>query len=57
MTTTKLTMRAIRASAYKGKATVKDGRQIWSRDVRWDGAVPGLGLRVYPSGEKAFLLS
>lgn len=57
MTSTKLTMRAIRASAYKGKATVKDGRQIWSRDVRWDGAVPGLGLRVYPSGEKAFLLS
>jgi hypothetical protein len=26
-------------------------------DVRWDDAVTGLGLRVYPSGKKAFVLS
>ena len=26
-------------------------------DVRWDDAVSGLGLRIYPSGKKAFVLS
>lgn len=25
-------------------------------DVRWDGTVTGLGLRIYPSGKKAFIL-
>jgi len=28
-----------------------------SRDVRWDNAVPGLGVRIYPSGRKTFVLS
>lgn len=28
-----------------------------SRDVRWDEKVPGLGVRIYPSGRKAFVLS
>ena len=26
-------------------------------DVRWDDKVPGLGIRIYPSGKKAFVLS
>ena len=26
-------------------------------DVHWDDKVPGLGVRVYPSGKKAFVLS
>ena len=26
-------------------------------DVRWDDKVPGLGVRIYPSGKKAFVLS
>ncbi len=45
----KLTKRSIDGFHYQG-----DGH---SRDVRWDSAVRGLGLRVYPSGRKAFVLS
>ena len=43
---TKLTTKAIRAWTYRGG---------W--DVRWDQAVTGLGLRIYPSGKKSFVLS
>ncbi len=45
----KLTKRSIDSFRYQG-----DGA---SRDVRWDSAVPGFGLRIYPSGRKAFVLS
>ncbi len=45
----KLTKRYIDAARYEG-----DGS---SRDVRWDAAMPGFGLRVYPSGRKSFVLS
>lgn len=45
----KLTKSRIDAFDYEG-----DGK---SRDVRWDDAVSGLGLRIYPSGRKAFILS
>lgn len=45
----KLTKARIDSFTYEG-----DGK---SRDVRWDDAVTGLGLRVYPSGKKAFVLS
>ena len=45
----KLTKRAIDALAYQG-----DGE---SRDVRWDEEVPGFGVRIYPTGKKAFVLS
>jgi integrase len=44
-----LTKRGIDAAHYKG-----DGN---SRDVRWDDKVTGLGLRIYPTGRKAFILS
>ncbi|MDQ4147400.1 MAG: Arm DNA-binding domain-containing protein, partial [Pseudomonadota bacterium] len=44
----KLTKRAIDAATYQGK----DGR----RDVRWDDEVPGFGVRIYPTGKKAFVL-
>ena len=43
---TKLTQRGIKSAAYRGG---------W--DVRWDSAITGLGLRIYPSGKKAFLVS
>jgi len=42
----KLTNKAIKSFTYAGG---------W--DVRWDDTVTGLGLRVYPSGKKAFVLS
>ena len=41
-----LTKRSIDSFRYRGG---------W--DVRWDGTVPGFGVRVYPSGKKAFVLS
>ena len=43
---TKLTQRNIKSASYRGG---------W--DVRWDSVVTGLGLRIYPSGKKAFLVS
>ena len=49
MSTIKLTQAAIKRATYAG-----DGK---SRDVRWDDSMPGFGLRVYPSGRKAFVLS
>ncbi len=45
----KLTKSRIDAFRYEG-----DGK---SRDVRWDDAISGFGLRIYPSGRKAFVLS
>ena len=44
-----LTKKAIDAFKYAGKGA--------SRDVRWDDAMPGFGVRIYPSGRKAFVLS
>ena len=41
-----LTKRAIDGFKYEGG---------W--DVRWDGKVPGFGVRLYPNGRKAFVLS
>ena len=41
-----LTTKAIKAFKYEGG---------W--DVRWDDAVPGFGVRIYPSGKKAFVCS
>jgi len=45
----KLTKAQIDRFHYEG-----DGK---SRDVRWDSTVSGLGLRIYPTGRKAFVLS
>lgn len=44
-----LTKRYIEAAIYQGRRN--------SRDVRWDDDPVGLGLRVYPSGRKAFVVS
>ncbi len=43
MATVKLTTKAIKAFQYEG-----DGK---SRDVRWDTALPGFGLRIYPTAK------
>ena len=45
----KLTKTRIDGFTYAG-----DGK---SRDVRWDDAISGLGLRINPSGRKSFVLS
>lgn len=42
----KLTIKAIKAFKCEGG---------W--DVRWDDDLPGFGVRIYPSGKKAFVLS
>ncbi len=42
----KLTKRVVEAATYEG-----------GTDYRWDDAVTGFGLRVYPSGRKAFVVS
>jgi integrase len=45
----KLTKRYIDSVSYSGMA----GR----RDVRWDALLPGFGIRIYPNGKKAYVLS
>lgn len=45
----KLTKRLIDSFTYEGS----NGR----RDVRWDAAMPGFGVRIYPNERKAFVLS
>src|SRR5688572_14195589 len=45
----KLTKRTIDGLRYQGKNN--------RRDVRWDDELPGFGVRVYPNGKKAFVLS
>lgn len=45
----KLTKRVVDAIIYRGSKG--------SRDVRWDGDVKGFGLRIYPDGKKAFVVS
>lgn len=45
----RLTKRVIDAATYEGPAP--------RRDVRWDDSMPGFGLRIYPTGKKAFVLS
>lgn len=47
--TEKLTKRIVDSATYKGDGT--------SKHILWDSALTGLGLRVYPSGKKSFVLS
>src|SRR5262245_20717959 len=46
----KLTKKIIDRAVYEGD---KHGTE-W--DVRWDSLIPGLCVRLYPSGRKAFIL-
>ncbi|MDX1400328.1 MAG: site-specific integrase [Kiloniellales bacterium] len=45
----RLTKKIIDGLQYQG-----DGN---SRDVRWDTVLPGFGVRIYPTGQKSFVLS
>ncbi len=48
----KLTKKLIDSFTYKGPEGPKP-----RRDVRWDEQLPGFGVRIYPSGHKAYILS
>ena len=53
-----LTKLKIDGYRYAGRTVVNDKGSIrWTRDVRWDGKVPGLGVRVTPNNRKTFVLS
>ncbi len=45
----KLTQTLIKTITYQG-----DGKQ---KDIRWDSLMPSFGIRIYPSGKKAFVMS
>jgi len=45
----KLTKSAIDRLVYRNTGN--------SQDIRWDDALPGFGVRVYPTGKKSFVLS
>jgi len=45
----KLTKKAIDSFKYQGPGT--------RQDIRWDDQLPGFGVRIYPTGKKAFVLS
>ena len=49
----KLTKAQIDGFKYKGRKLARGH----SRDIRWDDKVSGLGVRVYASGAKHFVLS
>ena len=53
----RLTKTAIDHATYHGSSrTSKAGKTTWSRYVLWDDDVRGLGLRVFPTGKKSFIL-
>lgn len=39
------------------KAKIDSATYEGGFDIRWDGLLPGFGVRVYPTGQKAFVLS
>ena len=50
----KLKQADIHRFKYEGEVLAKGGM---SRDFRWDTEISGFAVRVYPSGEKAFVFS
>ena len=55
---TKLTTKSIKAARYDdGDSSAEGWKRGQRRDVRWDDDLSGFGLRIYPSGRKAFIVS
>ena len=53
----RLTKTIIDHAAYQGTSRAnKAGKTTWSRYVLWDDDVRGLGLRIFPTGKKSFIL-
>ncbi|MGB7934104.1 MAG: hypothetical protein WCH04_18125, partial [Gammaproteobacteria bacterium] len=53
-----LTKSKIDGFRYAGrKVENQRGETRWTRDVRWDTKVPGLGVRITPNNRKTFVLS
>ena len=50
----KLTKKEIEKAKYQGREI---GPDKWSRDFRWDTEIKGLGVRIYPTEEKTFVIS
>jgi hypothetical protein len=48
----RVTKRQVEAAKYEGGDVVSK-----HRDVRWDEELAGFGVRVYPSGRKAYVVS
>ena len=51
----RLTIRAIKAKQHTGASYGESGRGA-RQEILWDTAVPGLGLRLYPSGRRSWCL-